>query len=403
MAKGYKIKRYSNIYRRHPRRRFTRAIQVILVVAVLFAVGWAVYQPVYDLLFPAGGEASSQPAEPSSSLPEESSAPAAEEPEEPVVLPQSAGGQMVYLPTEILADTASLPALLESLQAGGMQEILIDLKDAEGLVLYQSQVEAAASSLDPQYDLAQVTAAAQAAGVRVAGRLWAFQDRMAATVLYDSCVKYNDTTFNWLDNDAEDGGKPWLNPYDSEAQQYLLDLMEEAMGLGVQDIVLAGVQFPSGISLSAANYGPEEENTPRAQVLYDFVARARELAAQQEGSCWYQVAASDLLAPSTDPLSIYGGSVATATGDHPLLVDVTPQNLTQETVAALALDAQQQADPVQVIAAQLAALGQQGVTPYLDLDSLSGEGGTLLEQLSQDQTWTACDGYVLAGQELLGE
>ena len=174
MAKGYKIKRYSNIYRRHPRRRFTRAIRVILVVAVLFAVGWAVYQPVYDLLFPAGGESSSQPAELSSSLPEESSAPAAEE---PVVLPQSAGGQMVYLPTEILADTASLPALLESLQAGGMQEILIDLKDAEGLVLYQSQVEAAASSLDPQYDLAQVTAAAQAAGVRVAGRLWAFQDR----------------------------------------------------------------------------------------------------------------------------------------------------------------------------------------------------------------------------------
>ena len=34
MAKGYKIKRYSNIYRRHPRRRFTRAIRVILVVAV---------------------------------------------------------------------------------------------------------------------------------------------------------------------------------------------------------------------------------------------------------------------------------------------------------------------------------------------------------------------------------
>ena len=363
-----------------------------------------VYQPVYNLLMnrqeeppPAESSAASQPAE------EPSSAQESSQPEAPAVtVPQSSGGQTAYLPAQTLAGTQELGPLFAQLKAMGMDSVLIDLKDSVGKVLYQSQVEEASASLDPQYDLAQVAEAAGQAGLTVTGRLWAFQDKMAATVLYDSCVKYNDTSFNWLDRDAEDGGKPWLNPYADGAQQYLLDLMAEAMEAGVKDFVLAGVQFPSGISLSAANYGDQAQETGRAQVLSDFVTRAEELAAQGEGVCWYQVASSDLLAPDSDPLGIYGGAVETATASHRLLVDVTPASLTQEAVAALALDAQEQTHPARVIAAQLEAVGSDQVTPYLAIDDLSGEDALqVLTQLAQQPAWTDCHGYMVADSRLI--
>ena len=379
----------------------------MLVVAVLFGVGWIVYQPVYNLLINRDSHeepnVSSAPAQ-SEAPQEDPSSQSASQPQEPdTAIPQSSGGRTVYLPAQTLADQASLETLLANLKASGTESILIDLKDADGRVLYSSGVSSASASVEAQYDLTQVTQAAEKAGLSVTGRLWAFQDKMAATVLYDSCVKYNDTTFNWLDRDAEDGGKPWLNPYVDGAQLYILDLMAEAMEAGVKNFVLAGVQFPSGISLSAANYGDQADEVSRAQVLSDFMTRAEELAAQQGGSCWYQVESSELLAPGTDPLGIYGGDVMTAVSGHRVLVDVTPQNLTQEAVDALGLDAQQQSDPIQVIAAQLEKISLPQVTPYLMMDDLSGGGAAqVLENLSAQPAWQDCEGYVAAGSELLG-
>lgn len=48
----------------------------------------------------------------------------------------------------------------------------------------------------------------------------------------------------WLDNEASKGGKPWLNPYSQTAQNYLLEVVKEVKNLGVDAILLDGVQFP---------------------------------------------------------------------------------------------------------------------------------------------------------------
>ena len=57
-------------------------------------------------------------------------------------------------------------------------------------------------------------------------------------------VHYNKTQMIWLDNEASKGGKPWLNPYSQTAQNYLLEVVKEVKNLGVDAILLDGVQLP---------------------------------------------------------------------------------------------------------------------------------------------------------------
>ena len=63
-----------------------------------------------------------------------------------------------------------------------------------------------------------------------------------------------DSPVNWIDDSKANGGKPWLNPNDKEAQDYIIALVEEAAGNGLGAILLDGVQFPEGVSLNLATY-----------------------------------------------------------------------------------------------------------------------------------------------------
>ena len=112
------------------------------------------------------------------------------------------------------------------------------------------------------------------AGLVPVGRVYAFKDRTATAHMYESAVKYMDSPVNWIDDSKANGGKPWLNPNDKEAQDYIIALVEEAAGSGLGAILLDGVQFPEGVSLNLATYG-NTGTLDKSAILADFLARAR--------------------------------------------------------------------------------------------------------------------------------
>lgn len=50
-----------------------------------------------------------------------------------------------------------------------------------------------------------------------------------------------------MDDDPNNGGHAWLNPFSEAAQSYIQKIVDDACDAGFQMIVLQDVQFPEGL------------------------------------------------------------------------------------------------------------------------------------------------------------
>ena len=287
MGKDFKVRRYG--YDRQQKRKQGQKKALVTVAAVLVAAvaGWFLYEPVFQFVtefhlpdresqeeISQSSSGASDPEEPPSSQPPAVTADAGNMP-----------GNVAYLPTYLLGEKNGLEAALGTLKGQGIQGVVVELKSADGQVLYQSGLEIVQANVaqSPEaYDLASVTEAIRNAGLTPVGRIWTFRDRTSPTTMYEAAVKYMDSNINWLDNAQASGGKPWLNPNSVQAQDYILELIQEAAGKGVEAVILDGMQFPEGYSLDLATYGTAGA-PDKSQILADFAARARQ--AGEDASC----------------------------------------------------------------------------------------------------------------------
>ena len=203
--KDFKIKHY-DYGRTQQRKQGRRAVVVtLLMTAAALAVGWFAYPPVYEMV--TGYEAllsqrqDPDPSQPVTPQPEPSSVSSSqEEPggEEMAVFPQSAA----YLPPEVVEDKALREAALASMKQKGMDGVIFDLKDQQGMVRYQSGLELVESNraqAERAYPLPEVIEEIRQAGLVPVGRVYAFKDRTATAHMYESAVKYMDSPVNWID------------------------------------------------------------------------------------------------------------------------------------------------------------------------------------------------------------
>ena len=284
--KQRKVKRYRNIYRGSiTSSPVFKAGAVVAGVAVVAAAGWLLYEPVYNWATNLGESvsqgSSSQTAEPSSSGgmldgflggEEGSSSQSVPEATDPAAAQTL---HAVYMPESILMDASARSSFIADCVANGYNSIYFDLKDSAGVVTYRSglsQITELGSASASAVDLASVVSEMKNAGITPIGRIYAFQDPLAAAANLDAAVHYQDSEWAWLDNSASLGGQPWLNPVSDYAQQYIMDLAREAAAAGVQQIVLDAVTFPVGYSLEMASYGRTLSDAEKSQVLADFIA-----------------------------------------------------------------------------------------------------------------------------------
>ena len=159
------------------------------------------------------------------------------------------GGSWAEVETASLTDDAAIRAAARQLKAQGADYALVTLKDDSGAVYYASQVAAAAGSIaENTVDPARIAAIFREEGIIPAAQLAAFRDPVSCYTDRSMAVHYGGTQL-WLDNvSAKAGGKPWLDPSAASAVQYVGDLIEELHGMGFEQVVLTGVQFPEIIT-----------------------------------------------------------------------------------------------------------------------------------------------------------
>jgi hypothetical protein len=268
--------------------------------------------------------------------------------------------QAVWIPAAAAANSTVLESYLSTLPGDPVNTVVLELKDAKGRVFYQSGVEAvklSGAQTDGALDLAAAVQLLHQKGYTVLAKLHAFEDSTATAVLEEGKVYYAGTGFGWLDNSASAGGKAWLNPYAQQAQDYIAELAAEVLALGVDGIVLDGVQFPTGYSLEFADYG-DTKGISRPQVLSNFVARIEALVENNEGvGCWLYMDAAELYRPEEmGELGPYGGQAKQVVKDHNLMVNVMPIHFGIGQETGLTLPAVPLQNPGETVAAVLRQL-----------------------------------------------
>ena len=250
--KRQKVKHYSrSFYNRET--RIKRGIGIVVLVAVVLAAAWFAAPHVLDWATHTWytvvkdrdleAESASRAEAAASSAAASSAAASSQEEAEPE--PET--------PAEVdvttLTDDTAIRAAAQQLKAQGADYGLVTLKDAAGAVYYASQVPAAAGGItDTPVDPARIAAVFREEGIIPAAQLAAFTDPVSVYTDRSLGVHYDGTQL-WLDSvSAAAGGKAWMNPMASGAVQYIGDLIEEVQGMGFEQVVLTGVQFPNMIT-----------------------------------------------------------------------------------------------------------------------------------------------------------
>ncbi len=163
------------------------------------------------------------------------------------------------------AGGASYVRILDHLAQHGMNAVVIDTKDTDGYLTYRSKapiaVETDADKNAEIRDLARTIRFAHERGIRVIMRISCFHDEWVQPKRHDLSVKGK-----W------GGPYPigWLDPSSEGAHQYVIDLANEAMDAGADEIQLDYVRYPV-IGVKNADFHLAERNLTRVQVIRDFV------------------------------------------------------------------------------------------------------------------------------------
>ena len=316
---GTKIKRYGNYL--HPNRGLRRVLTAICAlagVAALAFIGWVVYPPVRDFLLTDRSEITAEShseeskTSPAASAPEVSTSLAAEsesasvssEPsgtsgasaEESSVTAADIGTlKGVYMPGNVAANSSKMNTLLTSASAAGQNTVLVEAKDSSGVVFFTTENEIAADAgavSASAYSAERIVKAITDAGMHPAAHVYAFRDPLVSAKNRDLAVHYGDSDMRWLDNAAESGGQSWLNPCDADAQEYIISLCVELTKAGFEEIMLDGVQFPSGYGTDKAGYGVSSFS--RSEVLKSFVTALTKRVEAAGGSVTVCISAENI-------------------------------------------------------------------------------------------------------------
>ena len=157
---------------------------------------------------------------------------------------------------------------LDKLAERGLNAVVLDAKDYEGYINYPTKVKIAVETEAMRHahipDLARAIRFAHWRGIRIILRIPCFHDPWADKHAKDARLSIRFTPT----------GKPihvdWLDPTNTEAQDYAIDLAKEGIEAGADEIQLDYVRFPVHLSSKVAVLPNKEDRSP---IIRDFVKR----------------------------------------------------------------------------------------------------------------------------------
>lgn len=165
------------------------------------------------------------------------------------------------------------PALLDRVAAHGLNAIVLDVKDSDGSITHPSKVPLAVTSgavkSPPIRSYARAVRFAHERGISVVARIACFNDTLMSKAHPSMAIR-------GVSGHVYRNG--WLDPKNEAAQQYIVDLVEEAIRAGVDEIQLDYVRFPV-IGMKNIDFGIDTKASPGAKidVITSFVSQVHSI------------------------------------------------------------------------------------------------------------------------------
>ena len=194
--------------------------------------------------------------------PAETPAPAAETPEV----------RGIYVTANRAGSEEHIRELAEACAGSEINAMVIDVRTEEGFVTFEGigYADALGISRGVIPDAGRLLEILKENGIYPIARLVAFKDANTHNIKPELYIK-NQNGSLWKDPD----GFPWLNPYDREACEFVLEIAKGAAELGFREIQFDYVRFAAVASLDRADMGETGERT-KTQAIEDFLSLAME-------------------------------------------------------------------------------------------------------------------------------
>lgn len=180
----------------------------------------------------------------------------------------------IYMTGHTIADKKKFEKLVKLIDETELNAVVIDVKSDEGMVLYQTNLKdvqfSGANSKIVIEDIDAVLNYLNEKEIYTIARIVTFKDNKAASKFPHLAVKTTSGTV-WRDRNNQ----AWLNPYNQDAWNYVLDIAEEAAVKGFKEIQFDYVRFPTDGNIRLIDYGALK-NKNKAQAIGDFLKYARE-------------------------------------------------------------------------------------------------------------------------------
>jgi hypothetical protein len=201
-----------------------------------------------------------------------------EQEEEPEELPSAEPRriQAVFASPDELSENGLSDALRVRMEEAGANTLILDMKAEDGSLGFVSVVPLAAGAAVNASDEAvndAIRAAADEEDLWLVASLSCFRDNAIPKENHKLSIM-TDSGYRWYDKDFIG----WMNPYNEEAQDYLISLAKELAALGFDEIRLTNCGFPIRGKVRYISYGADAA-TPFAEAVDKFLLRMREALA----------------------------------------------------------------------------------------------------------------------------
>ena len=176
--------------------------------------------------------------------------------------------------TGAMAGTSGMDDLIALVDRTELNTMVIDVKSDDGRVVYEMDtpmVSEIGSSKKLVSDMPGLIQKCKEHDIYLIARIVAFKDPFLAENRTDLAL--HDESGNLF---RDSSGLAWVNPYKEEVWEYLLEIAEEAVAIGFDEIQFDYIRFATDSGMKNVDFGPEAEGKSREAVITEFVEYASE-------------------------------------------------------------------------------------------------------------------------------
>ena len=209
------------------------------------------------------------------------------------------------LNTTDIADAQSIKSALKRIPSDEKIEYIeVPLKVSGGDIYYSTNNYYATSAglIQSYTKLSEIVSTISNAGYKPVATVSTFNDNTLPNYFRDMSYLTVEDGSQWIDNDIEAGGKPWMSPFSETAVSYNSDIVEEIAQAGFAKVVCYDFIFPDFRQSDVEYLGEKVVSTDRYMALTSAANTMYDKIMSNGANMLIEVNAADLLQGKDDIL-----------------------------------------------------------------------------------------------------